>query len=392
MIRPAISLTMQAAKIAALLSLAGTAWAFAPHVVDAVRIVLANGGTAEALERAAAASTPEELLRRAEQALADDDAELAESLSRIAADRDDPFPAELAEKIDAAGKFSFKRSALEIWKGATTGRADTVTAFAASVAADAVVGDARDLATEIAKYPDQDNFTLFIAATGLAMTADTFLTTGAALPLKGGVSLLKTARKLGKIPKSLEEDMVRLGRRSIDGEALAGLRRPVGSLDVAGLARDGRRLIRPDAIKTVGEAAGAVYSVSAKQGYRAAMQTIENAGDIGDLQKLGAAAEKLGPKYRGTLALRDGAKLTVRLATRLLEVIWTLLGAAIWVICAAWAFLSLFLKVSRLPFKLARRTTTRDARSSRHTSLIRVPSTRIFPPTVEVIDHGQKPL
>ncbi|NLS04820.1 hypothetical protein HGP14_15800 [Rhizobium sp. P32RR-XVIII] len=91
------------------------------------------------------------------------------------------------------------------------------------------------------------------------------------------------------------------------------------------------------------------------------MQTIENAGEIGDLKKLGTAAEKLGPKYRGMLALRNGAKLTAKLAARLLEVIWTLLGTAAWIVCAVWAFLRLFLKASRLPFKLARRTSKRDA-------------------------------
>lgn len=314
--------------------------ALGPHVVDAVRIFVIRDEPAARLSLAATLATPEEIRQRAGEALRENDPELAESLSLVAADQGRPFPTELLASIAEAKEFSFTRSAAEFWRGATAGRADTPTAFAAAMAADlTVVGDARDLAAQISKMPDQDNLTLFLAAAGVAMTANTVLTQGAAIPVKAGVSILKAAKKLNKLPPSLEEDMVKLARRSIDDEALLAMRRRIGDLDVGGLVQDGKRLVRPEALKAVGEAAGAVSSVSARQGYRATMQTLENAGEMADLKKLGIVSEKLGPKYRATLALRKGMRLTVKAVAILLQFAWLVIGAAIWVACAVWTLL-----------------------------------------------------
>jgi hypothetical protein len=347
------------ARLLALGSLVATAWTFGPHVVDAVRIFGIRNDPAGLLSRMAASSQPQELRQRAEQALDENDPELAASLSLVATENGAPFPPDLQTKIGEASRFSLTRSAGEIWKGALTGRADTPTAFAAAMAADlTVVGDARDLSFEIARYPDQDNLTMFLAAAGIAMTANTVLTQGAALPVKGGISVLKAARKLNKLPKSLEEDMVKVARRSVDEDVLAAIRRRAGDFDVKGAIRDGSKLLRPDAIKAIEEAAGAVSTVATKQGYRATMQTLENAGEMSDLPKLGAAAEKLGPKYRGTLVLRKGAQLSLKITAILLKMIWILAGAAIWVACAIWTVLSFARGVGRFTSMLARRTVT----------------------------------
>jgi hypothetical protein len=343
--------------MAALGSLVATAWTFGPHVIDAVRIFGIRDDPASLLARAAASSSPEEIRQRAEKALADNDPELAGSLSLVAAGNGVPFPPELLAKIDEADEFSFTKTAGELWKGASTGRADTPTAFAAAMAADlTVVGDARDLAHEIAMYPDQDNLIMFLAAAGVAMTANTVLTQGAALPVKGGLSILKAAKKLGKIPKSLEDDMVKIARRSVDGEVLAAMRRRAGDFDLKGAVQDGRRLLRPEAIKAAEEAGGAISSISTRQGYRATMQTLDNAGEMADLKRLGAVAEELGPKYRGTLALRKGAKYSLKIAEALLEMFWILGAAAVWLIGAIWTALSFARSVARFSLTVARRS------------------------------------
>lgn len=351
-----LSLPLRVMRMAALGSLVATAWTFGPHAVDAVRIFGIRDDPTSLLARAAASSSPEEIRQRAKQALADSDPELAGSLSLVSAGNGVPFPPQLLAEIDEANRFSFTKTAGELWKGASTGRADTPTAFTAAMAADlTVVGDARDLAHEIAMYPDQDNLMMFLAAAGVAMTANTVLTQGAALPVKGGLSILKAAKKLGKIPKSLEDDMVKIARRSVDDEVLAAMRRRAGDFDVKGAIQDGRRLLRPEAVRAAEEAGVAVSSISARQGYRATMQTLDNAGEMADLKKLDAAAEKLGPKYRGTLALRKGAKYSLRLAEVLLGMIWILFGAAVWITCAIWTALSFARSVVLLPMRIFRR-------------------------------------
>ncbi|CAN7732963.1 hypothetical protein LJR010_006039 [Ensifer adhaerens] len=353
----ALSLPFRVARLAALWSLVVSAWVFSPHVIDAVRIFGIRGDTTAILARAASSNSPEQIRKRAEQALAESDPELAESLSQVAAENGTPFPAQLLVKIDDAKKFSFTRSASEVWKGASTGRADTPTAFATAMAVDLTpVGDARDFAAEISKIPQQDNLTLFLAGAGLVMTANTVITQGAALPIKGGISVLKAAKKLNKLPKSLEEDMVNIATRSIDDEVLIAMKRRAEEFDIGGLAQDARRIVRPDAVRTISEAAGAVYSVS-RQGYRATLQTLENAGEIGDLKKLEKAAEKLGPKYRGTLALRGGVKLTLKLAAVLAEIIWILIGVAIWIACVVSTVSSFISGAPRLPIGFRRRST-----------------------------------
>lgn len=352
-----VSLPLRVTRLVALGSLVATAWAFGPHVIDAVRIFGIRNDPTALLERAAAASSPEEIRQRAEQALADSDPELAASLSLVASGNGTPFPSELQAKIDEAGKFSLTRSAGEAWTGAVTGRADTPTAFVAAMAADmTVVGDARDLATEISRFPDQDNLTVFLASAGIAMTANTIMTSGAALPVKGGISILKAAKKMNKLPKSLEDDMVKIARKSVNADVLITMRRRAGEFDIKGAIRDGGKLLRPEAIKAVEEAAGAVSSISTKQGYRATIQTLDNAGEMADLKKMGTAAEKLGPKYRGSLALRKGAKFFLKIAEIVLEMIWLFAGLAVWIACAIWTLFSFIRSLSRLPLFLARRS------------------------------------
>lgn len=290
--------------------------------------------------------------------LAENDPELAESLSLVAADNGDPFPPELLAKIEEGKRFSLTRSASEVWTGVSTGKGDTPTAFAAAAAADAfVAGDLRDLAIEAAKYPDYDRVTVFIAGIGVAASASNYVSLGAAAPLRGGLSILKKVKKLNKAPESLENDVAALARLSIDDDVIRAMKRRAGDLDVSGALQDGRKLIKPEAVKMVSDAAGSTFSISKKQGYRATIQTVENAGELADLKRLAAVAEKTGPKYRGVLALRKGAKLVFKIVEYLAEVIWTMLGVVVWVVFALWTVLSFVRSVARSPMLFSRRST-----------------------------------
>ncbi|QRM47220.1 hypothetical protein [Rhizobium sp. BG4] len=356
-IPPLLFLPFRAVRYIAFASLVMSAWAFTPYFIDAVRLFGIRDDPTAMLERAAESRSPDEIRRLAEQALAENDPELAESLSVVAADNGEPLPSELLAKIEESNKFSLARSAFEVWTGISTGRGDTPTAFVAAAATDAlIVGDLRDLATEAAKYPDYDRLTVFLAGIGVAASASNYVSLGAAAPLRGGLSILKKLKKLNKLPEPLEKDVVALASRSIDDGVIRAMKHRASDLDLNGALQEGRKLIKPEAVKMVSDAARATFTVSSKQGYRATVQTVENAGELADLKRLAAVAEKTGQKYRGVLALRKGAKIVFTIVEYLAEVVWILIGVVVWILLALWTLLRFVRSVANIPMWFSRRS------------------------------------
>ncbi len=102
----------------------------------------------------------------------------------------------------------------QVLEGLWSGRGDCAEALISATVSDFfVVGDVRDLFWESVKRfqgQDSDELTEALAAVGIVLTGVTVFSGGAALPAKAPLSLLKIAKKLGKLPRALEGELVKL--------------------------------------------------------------------------------------------------------------------------------------------------------------------------------------
>src|SRR5690606_14652645 len=81
----------------------------------------------------------------------------------------------------------------------------------------------RDVVREgrrLASGADADHLILGLAAAGLAVTAATYATAGTAAPVRAGLSLVKGARKAGRLSEPLAKWGARSAREMVDAPAL----------------------------------------------------------------------------------------------------------------------------------------------------------------------------
>jgi voltage-gated potassium channel Kch len=81
-----------------------------------------------------------------------------------------------------------------------------------------LIGDVRDLTIGLTnKYyygQEADEFTMALAGVGILASGITYMTAGASTPAKASLSIFKVAKKLNKIPASLEKSLIRIFKRS----------------------------------------------------------------------------------------------------------------------------------------------------------------------------------
>jgi hypothetical protein len=108
--------------------------------------------------------------------------------------------------------------------GLVTGNADDVASLSGTVAGDLFVfGDIRDVVREgkhLAMGEETDRLVLGLAAAGLAVTAATYVSLGGAAPVRAGLTLVKDARKVGRLGEGLTEWAGRSAREVVDAPML----------------------------------------------------------------------------------------------------------------------------------------------------------------------------
>lgn len=207
-------------------------------------------------------------------ALAVDDIELAESFLALAEARGLSVTGELRDRISASGitREQIRRTVSSFGRGFVTGQPENLAGYAGAATADLLVfGDVRDLSREgyrWARGEAADPLIAGLATVGLAVTAVTYLSEGAGMPVRAGVSLFKTARRTGKV-----------------GDNLAA--------DVGRVVRSGHGVKVAAAFADLGK-------IESKAGARAALEGLRHAGDLADLTRVSRLAEKNG---RSTLAV-----------------------------------------------------------------------------------------
>jgi hypothetical protein len=213
--------------------------------------------------------------------------------------------------------------------GLFTGEASDVASLSGTMAGDLfVVGDIRDVAREGKRLVDgeePDRLVLGLATAGLAVTAATFATVGGAAPVRAGLTLVKDARKVGRLGEGLTRWAGRSAREVIDAPLLQR------ALSKASLGRPG------EAIAAVGGAfrvdkAGALLRVAkddgrinAKLGTRGALDVLKIADGPKDVARAARLAEAQGGKTRAILKLLGRGALLLTLSA--FNFSWWLLGA-----------------------------------------------------------------
>ena len=108
--------------------------------------------------------------------------------------------------------------------GLVTGNADDVATLSGTVAGDLFVfGDIRDVVREgkrLAMGEETDHLVLGLAAAGLAVTAATYVSVGGAVPCVPASSLVKDARKVGRLGEGLTQWAGRSAREIVDAPVL----------------------------------------------------------------------------------------------------------------------------------------------------------------------------
>ncbi len=286
--------------LSVLASAAAGGWTM-PRAYDAVRLlaaaeepaVLADLALEKSFDRAVAE-------REIEAALATDDGELAQSILQLAAERSVTVDPVLADRVALANSpaASRGRMAKGFAQGFVFGEPTDASSLAGSVVGDLFVfGDVRDAlreGTRLARGQESDHLVLALSAAGLAVTAGTYASLGAAAPARMGVSVMKAATRTGRIGAKLASS---LKLQKTDG------------------------LIR---------FAADMGQVQSKAGTRAALDGLKHAETPKDAARLARLAEAKGTKTRAVLKLvgRSALALTTALFDLASWIFWAVVNLA----------------------------------------------------------------
>ncbi|QDL98088.1 hypothetical protein FLL57_12545 [Rhodopseudomonas palustris] len=249
------------------------------------------------------------IARQIEAALAAGDADLARSLVELA----DAHHVALAEPLTrrVADAVAAERAPAQVASrfatGLVTGQADDLAGLSGTMAGDLFVfGDIRDVIREgkhLASGEAADHLVLGLAAAGIAVTAATYVSIGAAAPARAGLTLVKDARKVGRISEGLATWAGRSARDIVDTPALrravadASLLRPAKTLDAVKAA------VRTDKAGGLLRLAKNVGRIGDKAGTRGAFDALKVAESPKDVARAAKLAEAKGGQTRAIIKL-----------------------------------------------------------------------------------------
>jgi hypothetical protein len=246
--------------------------------------------------------------REIRAALATGDVDLAQSFVELAADRGVGIDPTLAEQVTQARTKATSATATagQFVHGLWTGEPNDLASLAGTAFGDLFVfGDIRDAAREGTHYltgQKGDPWILGLAGAGLGITAATYMSAGAGLPARIGLSVVKAARRLSRLNAKLA---LRFARETVKVEEAGGLM----------------------------ELAENVGKVETTAGTQAALDSLSVAENPQDMSRLARLAAAKGGKTRAIVKLLGRAAImlaasTLDLALWLLWVAFALLGFA----------------------------------------------------------------
>jgi len=290
-----------------------------PHARDAGAILAAQDDPAQLSDiqlDSALRNNQAVVAENIEAALAANDADLANSFVDLAREKGISVSDELSLRVSdaVAEQNSTSHFAKRFATGLVTGNADDVASLSGTIAGDLFVfGDIRDVVREgkhLAMGEDTDRLILGLATAGLAVTAATYISVGGVAPVRAGLTLVKDARKVGRLGEGLTQWAGRSARQIVDAPMLqnavasSSVLRPgqtVSAIKAAFRAEKAGALVR--LAKDVGR-------VSEKAGMRSALDTLRIAEGPKDVARAARLAESKGGQTRAILkVLGRGALL-----------------------------------------------------------------------------------
>jgi hypothetical protein len=244
-----------------------------------------------------------------EAALAANDADLANSFVDLARAKNIPVTDELSGRVrDAVAEAaSTSHFAKGFASGLVTGNADDVASMSGTVAGDLFVfGDIRDVVREakhLAMGEDTDHLVLGLAAAGLAVTAATYVSVGGAAPVRAGLTLVKDARKVGRLGEGLSLWAGRSARDLVDTPMLESAVESASVLRPGDSVRAIKAAFRPEQAAGLVRLAKDVGRVGEKAGARGALDTLKLAEGPEDVARAARLAESKGGQTRAILKM-----------------------------------------------------------------------------------------
>jgi hypothetical protein len=310
------------------------ALALLPPAIEAGWLLLVQDDPVALADRKLARSfNSEAATREIEAALAADDAGLAKSFVELARDRNVAVAPDLMAKVDAAVEKASGviKTAENFTRGLIVGEPDDVVSLAGTALGDLFVfGDIRDAVREGSRYAsgqEVDHLILGLSAVGIAVTAGTYASLGTGTPARVGLSLVKAARKTGRISARMAESVGRTLRSVVDGKALRAAIHGASAVNPAATVRAVRGAVKIEKADDLFRLTRNVGEVQAKAGTRAALDGLKISDSPRQIARVAKLAEKQGGKTRAVLKFlgRGAIALTVAAFDLSLWVLWAAL-------------------------------------------------------------------
>lgn len=339
-----------------------------PHVRESAELLFAQDdpvALSDAQVRKALRADPRAIERQITEALDAGDSDLAQSFVELAAANNVTLAPEMSARVteavtrDASAPHLAKRFAT----GFITGETSDVASFSGTVAGDLFVfGDIRDAIREgkhLAMGEETDHLVLGLAATGLAITAATYVSAGGALPARAGLSLVKDARKVGRLSAGLTDWAGRSARGIVDGPTLQKAVAS-GSFAYPGQTVSAvRAAFKADRAAALVRVAKDVGRVGDKAGVRGALDTLRVAQGPKDLSRAAKLAEAKGGQTRALVKMLGRGALVLAAGA------WQL---AMWLFWALGLLVTALVSIKRMAENLGhawhRRAVARKARAT----------------------------
>jgi hypothetical protein len=308
--------------------------ALLPAAIESGWLLIVQDDPAALADRKLARSfNSEAAAREIEAALAADDAELAGSFVELARDRNVAVAPELTARVDAAVEKASGavKTAETFTRGLIVGEPDDLVSLAGTALGDLFVfGDIRDAVREgsrLASGQEVDRLILGLSAVGIAVTAGTYVSLGTGAPARMGLSLVKAARKTGRISSRMAESVTRSLRSVVDWGALGKAINGSSLANPATAVRAAREAVKIEKADDLFRLTRDVGSVQAKAGTRAALDGLKISDSPREMARVAKLAEKQGGKTRAILKFlgRGAIALTVAAFDLSLWVLWAAL-------------------------------------------------------------------
>lgn len=298
-----------------LLGVAVCAAAFAlfwPHAEQSGRVLAVQDDPVELSDiqiNSVLRNDPATLEHQIEDALAAGDADLANSFVDVADARGIVLPDSVRGRVTAAvaDEQSATHVARRFVTGLVTGNADDVASLSGTVAGDLFVfGDVRDAVREgkhLATGENVDRIVLGLAVAGLAVTAATYVSVGGAAPVRAGLTLVKDARKVGRLGSGLSRWAGRSAREVIDTPVLEHAVADASLVQPGQTVRAIKAAFRTEKAGALVRFAKNVGRIGEKAGARGAFDALKIAEGPKDVARAARLAESKGGQTRAIMKI-----------------------------------------------------------------------------------------